>query len=133
VILNVVVYWFDDTPREINTLQLEIDGGELVRVGARTRKSTASVSRVQVMPAMRSEVVFEDRRGLSGASLARVAVVLGQDLAPGKHTVRVSPVSGPPVWLRAFQAGATLAGEVPLQWNERLDGVTLESRHDSEM
>jgi hypothetical protein len=133
VILNVVVYWFDDTPREINTLQLEIDGGDLTRVGARTRRSTASVSRVQVMPAMRSEVLFADRRGLSGASLARVAVVLGQDLAPGKHTVRVSPVSGPPVWLRAFQAGATLAGEVPLQWNERLDGVTLESRHDAEM
>lgn len=133
VILNVVVYWFDDTPREINTLQLEIDGGELARVGARTRRSTASVSRVQVMPATRSEVLFADRRGLSGASLARVAVVLGQDLAPGKHTVRVTPVSGPPVWLRSFQAGATLGGEVPLQWNERLDGVTLESRHDAEM
>lgn len=133
VILNLVVYWFEDTPREINTLQLEIDGGELARVGARTRRSTASVSRVQVMPATRSEVLFSDRRGLSGASLARVAVVLGQDLAPGKHTVRVTPVSGPPVWLRSFQAGATLAGEVPLQWNERLDGVTLESRHDAEM
>jgi len=133
VILNVVVYWFEDTPREINTLQLEIDGGDLVRAGARTRRSTASVQRMQVLPALRSEVIFGDKRGLVGASLARIPVVLGEDLAPGKHTVRVTPVSGPPVWLRSFQAGATLAGEVPLQWNERLDGVTLESRHDAEM
>ncbi len=133
VILNIVVYWFDGNPREINTLQLEIDGGDVVHVGAKTRVSTASVRRLQVLPALRSEVLFADKRGLSGASLARIAVVLGQDLAPGNHTVRVTPVSGPPVWLRAFQAGATLAGEVPLQWNERLDGVTLESRHDAEM
>jgi len=133
VILNVVVYWFDDTPREINTLQVEIDGGEVARVGAQLRAATAGVRRLQVLPALRSEVVFGDKRGLSGASLARVPVVLGQDLAPGKHTVRVTPVSGPPVWLRSFQAGATVAGDVPLQWNERLDGVTLESRHDAEM
>ena len=133
VILNVVVYWFDDTPQEINTLQVEIDGGDVVRVGAQTRRSTASVRRMQVLPALRSELLFADRRGLVGASLARVAVVLGQDIAPGKHTVRVSPVSGPPVWLRSFQAGATPADELPLQWNERLDGVTLEARHDAEM
>ena len=85
---------------------------------------------VQVLPVRRSEIILPDRRGLSGAGLARIAVVLGDDLAPGRHTVRVKPHSGPPVYLRFFRAGKRPETGSALQWNRRSDGVTLEDSDD---
>ena len=131
--VNVVVYWLDGAPREVTALQIEIDGGSpRRRVGAPVTALTPGTRTVQVLPSRRSEVLFSDRRGLSGASLARVGVVLGDDLAPGKHTLRVSLAGGPAVWLRFFRAGVAAVGGDPLQWNERRGGFTLQDSDDPE-
>ena len=131
--VNVVVYWLEGAPRDVTRLEVEIDGGSpRRRVGAPVTAVTPGVRTIDVLPARRTEVVFADRRGVSGASLARVGIVLGDDLAPGKHSVRITPAGGPPVWLRFFRAGHAISGGDPLQWNERRDGVTLQDSDDAE-
>ena len=129
--LNVTVYWLGGAPTEATSLEIEIDGGKpRRREGAIVSNLTPGLRTVQVLPVRRSEIILPDRRGLSGAGLARIAVVLGDDLAPGRHTVRVKPHSGPPVYLRFFRAGKRPETGSALQWNRRSDGVTLEDSDD---
>jgi hypothetical protein len=133
VALNMVLYWLEGAPREATALQIEIDGGApRRREAAQVSALTPGKRALQVLPARRTEVVLSDRRGLSGAGLARIAAVLGDDLAPGRHTVRITPLSGPPVWLRFFREGQATSQGGALQWNERRDGVTLEDSDDEE-
>ena len=130
--VNVVVYWLAGAPRTVTTLAVEIDGGSPRRREGAVTGLTPGRRVVEVLPGRRTEVVFPDRRGQSGAALARVGVVLGDDLAPGQHTVRVIAVDGPSVWLRFFRAGTASAGGDPLQWNERRDAVTVEDSDAAE-
>jgi hypothetical protein len=133
VAVNAVLYWIGGTPDEASALQIEIDGGRpRRREGATVSDVTPGTRVLQVLPTRRTEIVLPDRRGLASAGLARVTAVLGDDLAPGRHTIRISPVSGPPTWLRFFRAGQASTGGSALQWNERRDGVTLEDSDDEE-
>ena len=130
--LNVVLYWLAGAG-EATTLEIEIDGGEpRRRDGAAVTMLTPGTRALQVLPVRRTEVVLPDRRGLAGAGLARVAAVLGDDLAPGRHTVKITALRGPPVWARFFREGQAPATGGALQWNERRDGVTLEDSDDEE-
>lgn len=130
--VNVVVYWLAGAPRSVTRLAVEIDGGSPRRRAGAVTALTPGRRTLELLPTRRTEVVFSDRRGLSGAGLARFGVILGDDLAPGKHTLRVIAVDGPPVWLRLFRAGTATAGGEPLQWNERRDGLTLEDSDAAE-
>ncbi len=133
VVLNLTVYWLGGAPTEATTLELEIDEGTpRRREGALVSNLTPGRRTVQVLPVRRTEVILPDRRGLSSAGLARIAVVLGDDLAPGRHTVRVKPLGGPPVWVRFFRAGRGPESSGALQWNQRSDSVTLEDSDDEE-
>jgi len=133
VVLNMTVYWLGGAPTEATALDIEIDdGAPLRREGALVTNLTPGHRSVQVLPVRRTEVILPDRRGLSSAGLARIAVVLGDDLAPGRHTVRVKPHSGPPVWVRFFRAGRGPESSGALQWNQRSDSVTLEDSDDEE-
>ena len=87
---------------------------------------------LQVLPTRRVEVVLPDRRGMASAGVARVATILGDDLAPGRHTIKISPVSGPAAWARFFRAGVADVRGGALQWNERRGAVTLEDSDDEE-
>ena len=133
VVLNLTLYWLAGAPTEATALDIEIDdGAPLRREGALVSNLTPGNRSVQVLPVRRTEVILPDRRGLSSAGLARIAVVLGDDLAPGRHTVRVRPHSGPPVWVRFFRAGRAPESSAALQWNRRSDSVTLEDSDDGE-
>ena len=127
LVLNTVLYWIGGAPDEVTTLRVEIDGGQpRRREGAQVQGVTPGSRVLQVLPTRRVEVVLPDRRGMASAGVARVATILGDDLAPGRHTIKISPVSGPAAWARFFRAGVADVRGGALQWNERRGAVTLE-------
>ena len=132
-VLNVVLYWIGGAPEEASSLAVEIDGGSpRRREGAPVQGVTPGRRVLQVLPTRRVEVVLPDRRGLGIAGVARVAVILGDDLAPGRHTIRISPVGGPSLWARFFRAGVADVRGGALQWNVRRGAVSLEDSDDEE-
>ena len=133
LVVNTVLYWIGGAPEEATALRVEIDGGQpRRREGAQVQGLTPGSRVLQVLPGRRVEVVLPDRRGLASAGVARVATILGDDLAPGRHTIKISPVSGPPAWVRFFRAGVADVRGGALQWNERRGAVTLEDSDDEE-
>ncbi|MBK7826148.1 hypothetical protein [Nannocystis sp.] len=133
VVVNAVLYWIGGPPGEPTTLRVEIDGGQPRRREGSTVQGVTAGSRVlRALPTRRVEVVLPDRRGVATAGVARVAVALGDDLAPGRHTIKITAIGGPATWLRFFRVGVADVRGGALQWNERRDGVSLEDSDDEE-
>lgn len=62
-------------------------------------------------------VTFKDKRSATTMHSVRIGVPLGDDVEPGRHLIRVRLVSGPPVWVRFFQAQRrALEVEEVLEW-----------------
>lgn len=133
VVVNAVLYWIGAAPGEPTALRVEIDGGQPRRREGSTVQGVTPGSRVvQALPTRRVEVVLPDRRGVATAGVARVAVVLGDDLAAGRHTIKLTAIAGPAAHVRFFRAGVADVRGGALQWNERRDGVSLEDSDDEE-
>jgi hypothetical protein len=129
--MNVVVYWLDGAPREATKLTLEVDEGRPARrQGTPVAGVLAARRTLSVGPDRRAGAIFADRRGEGEVAIGRAAVVLGDDVAAGRHTLRVRHAGGPPVWVRFFQAGEAEARRGAWQWGERRAAVVEEADED---
>ncbi|MFV8754256.1 hypothetical protein ACNOYE_27240 [Nannocystaceae bacterium ST9] len=136
MILNVVVY----VPRvtEQATLRALVDEGNPPRRQGETVEWISAAEREFRLDAnallderervvdRRARVRFVDLEGQHGAALQSVTfpIVLGEDIAPGSHQVRVSIGEGR-VWIRAFHRGVGDQSKPATAWtesNERLEG-----------
>lgn len=129
--MNVVVYWLEGAPRSGTTLAIEIDDGRPARRrGTPVTRVVPGRRTITVSPERRTGAIFADRRGEGEVAVGRAAVVLGDDVAAGRHTVRVRHVGGAPVWVRFFQAGKAEARRGAWQWGERRAAVAEEADED---
>lgn len=116
--LHVVVYWLGPA-KAPTTLHVAIDGGAPTRHGARSAIATSQAERVlTLVPDAGSELIREDRDNPVRAQRTTFSIRLGDDLAPGRHTVTFTRTGGPPVWLRLYRAA------------RRGPAHDLEDRHD---
>jgi hypothetical protein len=133
VTLNVVVYWLDAGAAGATEISVAIDdGAPRRRTAAPLGGLSAGTRAATVLPTRRAEAIFPDRRGAGTVALARMAVVLGDDLAPGRHTLRLRHAGGPAVWLRFFRSGQAPTRTGAWQWSERRDPVIVEDDDDDE-
>ena len=129
--MNVVVYWLDGEPREATKLTLEVDEGRPGRrLGTPVTGVLAGRRTISVRPDRRAGAIFADRRGEGEVAIGRAAVVLGDDVAAGRHTLRVRHAGGPAVWVRFFQAGKAEVRRGAWQWGERRAAVVEEADED---
>lgn len=128
--VNIVVYWLGGAAAGSDLL-IEVDGGAPRRLRAAPVSAVFKARRTaQASPTRRVEVLFPDERGAREVGTTRLAVVLGDDVVPGRHHVRVRPVGGAPVWLRFFHSGEERKTEGAWQWNTRTAGTMGEADAD---
>ncbi|MBL9106344.1 MAG: hypothetical protein JNL82_35810 [Myxococcales bacterium] len=129
--MNVVVYWVDGQGPV--SLAVEVDGGApRRRQGVPVAGVFAAARTLELLPSRRVGAIFPDRRGEAEVAVGRFAVVLGDDVAPGRHTLRVRHVGGPGVWLRFFRAGKAEVKRGAWQWGERRTTVVEEDDEPEE-
>lgn len=118
--LHVVVYWLDGAPTGATTLRAAIDGGAPRRHGARGVTVSQGEHTVVLIPDSGTELLRTDRDTPVRAHRTTFTIRLGDDLAPGRHSVTFSRDDGPPVWVRLFR-------EAP---RSRSSAHDLETNHD---
>lgn len=120
--VNIVVYWLGRAPTG-SELLIEVDGGAPKRLRAAPVSQVFKARRTATaMPTRTVEVLFPDQRGARTIGMTRLAVVLGDDIVPGRHSVRVKSVGGAPVWLRFFHSGEDKPVDGAWQWSTRATG-----------
>lgn len=131
--LNLALYWLEGPPAAGSEIRVTLDGG------APRRRAAAAISRltpgdrvVRALPGARAEVLFGDSRGEARVAAGRVAILLGDDLAPGPHTIRLELAGGAPLWARFFRRGAPRPAARAWQWNERRGGAIIREDSDEE-
>lgn len=100
-------------------LEVTIDeGSPSRRTGVPIQRITIPKRQVVVSQASpATAVTFKDKRTATSMHTIRVGVPLGDDVEPGRHLIRVRLVSGPPVWVRFFQAKRrALEEDEVLEW-----------------
>ncbi len=113
--LHVVVYWLASAAPASTTLRVQIDGGAPTRHGARGSLATSQGERTLVLvPDAGAELIRADRDDPVRVQRTTFSIRLGDDLAPGRHTVTVTRTGGPPVWLRIYRAARPARGQ-PLE------------------
>lgn len=113
--LHVVVYWLASAAQASTTLRVQIDGGAPTRHGARGSLATSQGERTLVLvPDAGAELIRADRDDPVRVQRTTFSIRLGDDLAPGRHTVTVTRTGGPPVWLRIYRAARPARGQ-PLE------------------
>ncbi len=131
LVVNVVVYVPRMTERvELHTL---LDDGAVERRSGVALEQISEVDHHYRLDARglfdeheqqvdrRRAIRFVDLEGEQGAPLDVVSlpVVLGEDIAPGRHEVRVTIDAGR-VWIRAFHRGAGDRSKPAVSWTETL-------------
>lgn len=101
--LHVVVYWLEGAPTTATTIRVAIDGGTPQRHGARGVSVSQGEHSVVLIPDSAAELLRVDRDGPVRAQRTTFTIRLGDDLAPGRHSVAFTRVDGPPVWVRLFR------------------------------
>ncbi|MBZ5712231.1 hypothetical protein [Nannocystis pusilla] len=118
--LHVVVYWLEGAPTTATSLKIAIDGGAPKRHSARGVNISQAEHSVVLIPDSSAELLRTDRDTPVRAQRTTFTIRLGDDLAPGRHSVTFHRESGSPVWLRLFR-------EAP---KSRSAGRDLELSHD---
>ncbi len=133
LVVNAVLYWLDGAPREPSELRITVDGGSPRRRAATAiTRVTPGSRRLDAAPTERADLLFTDRRGEARVAVQRVALALGDDIAPGPHSLRIELADGPPVWLRLFRHGTPRPARGVWQWNERRSGAMIMEDSDEE-
>jgi hypothetical protein len=125
-VVNMVVY----APGRRSTagirVSLTIDGGEPRRItGAPVERITATRRRMTVTGSQSTEIVWLNREGSRTAATAVIPIVVGGDIAPGRHVVRVDVEGYWPVWVRFFRSGRDPSVQDVTRWkrvSEELPG-----------
>jgi hypothetical protein len=137
MILNVVVYVPDRTAQA--TLRVAIDDGDPARVeGKLVERFTQATHEYRLdahmliderdeMVDLRQRVRFVDLEGPRGVPLdvVTIPVVLGDDIAPGRHEIRVELGEGR-AWIRAFHRGVGERSKPATAWTETIDAGEAE-------
>ncbi|RYZ41143.1 MAG: hypothetical protein EOO71_13150 [Myxococcaceae bacterium] len=117
VTLNVVVYTpvaeASTTPR----LTVTVDGGNPVRRASVLVPHVTRAERTVVLPASERDPAMPAGRPGVKWYARTVPVTLGEDIAPGVHTVRIQAVGNEPLWARFFVFGPSLENTAPREWN----------------
>ncbi len=134
MILNVVVYVPQMTDRA--SLRMSIDEGNPPRRQGKTVEWISAPTREFELDTReliddrgrvvdrRTRVRFFDLEGPHGVPLDTVTfpVVLGEDIAPGRHEVRVELGEGR-VWIRAFHRGVGDRSKPAAAWTESIENL----------
>jgi hypothetical protein len=117
VTLNVVVYTPVPEGGKQPQLSISVDGGNPTR---RANVLVPSVTRAQrtavLPPSERAPATPSGRPGVKWYART-VPVTLGEDIAPGLHTVRIQALGTQPLWARFFVFGQAKEDTSPRVWN----------------
>jgi hypothetical protein len=111
--LHVVVYWLEAAPTTATSLRIAIDGGAPKRHGGRGVNISQAEHSVVLIPDSGAELLRSDRDTPVRAQRTTFTIRLGDDLAPGRHSVTFHRESGAPVWLRLFREAPNSRGATP--------------------
>jgi hypothetical protein len=116
--LNAIVYASSPGALGGDQLRIVIDGGTPRRLeGVVVERLTIADRRIPLPAADRAPALGFADGGGGGLAARLVAVTLGDDLAPGTHTIELVRAGGEPLWARFFAAGEPRRpGERALQW-----------------
>ncbi|RKH60203.1 hypothetical protein [Corallococcus llansteffanensis] len=117
VTLNVVVYTPVAEGSTEPRLSVTIDGGNPVRRASVLVPHVTRAERTVVLPASEREPAMPAGRPGVRWYARTVPVTLGEDIAPGLHTVRIQAVGTQPLWARFFVFGQSLENTAPREWN----------------
>ncbi|WP_223636864.1 hypothetical protein [Corallococcus sp. EGB] len=117
VTLNVVVYTPEAGGTTVPQLAVTVDGGNPVRRASVLVPHVTRAERTVALPASEREPATPvGRPGVKWYARA-VPVTLGEDIAPGVHTVRIQALGSGPMWARFFVFGQAVEDTAPRMWN----------------
>ncbi|MEZ4448033.1 MAG: hypothetical protein R3B09_01055 [Nannocystaceae bacterium] len=127
IAVNVVIYWIGAAPRVPSELRVELDRGAPRRqIATPTTHFTAGARTLRAAPEEELQLLAEELPRAGVAHVLRAVIALGDDVAPGRHTVRITPISGPPVWVRFFRQDDPRLRARTWQWQERQAALHVE-------
>ncbi|WP_158626307.1 hypothetical protein [Corallococcus sp. AB049A] len=117
VTLNVVVYTPVAEGATEPQLSVTVDGGNPVRRASVLVPHVTRAERTVVLPpSERDPAMPVGRPGVKWYART-VPVTLGEDIAPGVHTVRIQALGTGPMWARFFMFGQAVENTAPRMWN----------------
>ncbi|RKH18023.1 hypothetical protein D7X74_10775 [Corallococcus sp. CA047B] len=117
VTLNVVVYTPVAEASTAPRLSVTVDGGNPVRRASVLVPHVTRAERTVVLPASERDPAMPAGRPGVKWYARTVPVTLGEDIAPGVHTVRIQALGPEPMWARFFVFGQSLENTAPREWN----------------
>lgn len=119
--VNAVLYRCG--PPKPVTLRIALDDGSPQRVAGVPLEQFTDAERTRRLPAAGdpTQLVFLDRKTERCDIVARTAIPLGSDIAPGPHRIGLRVDGGPSLWARFFARGeGDGSASEPRSWSERI-------------
>ncbi|MHA7633298.1 hypothetical protein [Corallococcus sp. M7] len=117
VTLNVVVYTPVAEGATEPQMSVTVDGGNPVRRASVLVPHVTRAERTVVLQASEREPAMPVGRPGVKWYARTVPVTLGEDIAPGVHTVRIQSLGSGPMWARFFMFGQAVENTAPRMWN----------------
>lgn len=119
VTVNIVVYTQQPESGPQQRLSVTLDGGQPKRRSSVLLPRITRATRVVPLPASTRAPATPAGRPQARWYSRTVSVTLGEDLAPGLHTVRVVPqgLGDSPLWARFFMFGHAEDAQPTQEWN----------------
>ncbi|TSC32284.1 hypothetical protein [Corallococcus sp. Z5C101001] len=117
VTLNVVVYTPVAEGATQPQLSVTVDGGNPARRASVLVPHVTRAERTVVLPASERDPAMPVGRPGVKWYARTVPVTLGEDIAPGLHTVRIQALGPQALWARFFVFGQAVEDTAPRTWN----------------